>query len=519
MRHLPLEDVIASLAAHTNDAIVITKAEPVRQNGPIILWVNNGFTAMTGYRADEVIGKTPRILQRDDTDPKARDRIFSGLKYWKPVRETLKNYRKDGTPFWVELNIKPVADEAGWYHYWVAVQRDVTSQVVQTRALETALEEAKAATKAQVAFLSAMSHELRTPLNGMLGMAQIVPRLGEVNEAQQNALDTIIDNGHALVGLMENIFDLVEIQSGKEGIQITEIDIRQLVDDAIETVRDVAEAKGIEIFRSYSVRLGSVLRSDPARLKKVLINLIGNSVKFTNKGEVVIKVRESAPELWEFSVQDTGLGISQDVVQKVFDPFFQASSGTTRSHGGAGLGLAVARRFIELLGGHITVETKLGTGSKFVLHIPSNAGAAKAVEFARSESAVSGKGGKILIVEDNALDRAIVEQVFRLNGWNPIALTEWGDFLAELEKHRPDLVVLDRQLGTTTGDELLRMIRARPDQLSQVPVIMLTADVSGSARERALSMGASQFFSKPVDIDSLVRCANDLRSSYLSRLA
>lgn len=366
-RQFSLQQVVASLADHTNDAIVITKAEPIRGNGPEIVWVNNAFSAMTGYRSDEVIGKTPRIMQRDDINAEAKQRIHAALTQWRTVREILKNYRKDGTPFWVELDIKPVSDETGWYQYWVAVQRDVTNEVRQRKQLETALEEAKAAEKAQSLFLSTMSHELRTPLNGILGMAQVLPMLGDLNDAQRRAVATMQESGAILLRLIESVLDLSRVQAGKYAPQHKTCDVFDLVSDAVSVVSANADAKGIEIFTRVPAHVRGSYLLDEHRVLQILVNLLGNAVKFTDAGRIVVRVERPEDGVLVFSVEDTGAGIPEEAHEAIFDPFYQVVSGSDRQHEGAGLGLAISRQFAEAHGGSLTVDSVLGQGSTFTL--------------------------------------------------------------------------------------------------------------------------------------------------------
>ena len=511
-RHkLLLQDVIATLADHTNDAIVITEAEPVRAQGPIIVWVNNAFTRMTGFTAEEVIGKTPRILQRDDVDPEARQRIYERLSKWQIARETLKNYRKDGTPFWVELNIRPVADEAGWYHYWVAVQRDVTNQVIQTQALQLALEEAKVAEESQALFLSTMSHELRTPLNGVLGSAQLIPLLGTLNSEQQHALQRIHESGAVLLRLIENILDLSRLRAGMSDIRLAPCDIRKLVDQALSVVQVEADRKELEIFKSFSPNVVGRFVTDERRLLQILVNLIGNSVKFTDEGSIKVKVKWLTTGQLEINVQDTGQGVPLEHRERIFQPFVQLQSGLTRTHEGAGLGLAVSRHFARELGGDLSLESKVGVGSTFTLTIPVEKALSDDKDCANNLQSFENRSSfRVLIVEDNAVNREIIEQAFRLSGWVVSSINDGGGTFEEIESFHPDLLILDRHLPTMNGDDVIRKIRLRSDFMATIPIIALTADATADARSSMLSAGASEFFSKPADIGAIVRAASDL---------
>lgn len=513
---LTLDMVVASLADHTHDAVVITKAEPIRENGPEIVWVNRSFTEMTGYSADEVIGKTPRILQGSDIDPDARLRIFEALQTWKPVRETLKNYRKDGTPFWVDLSIKPVPDATGWFVYWVAIQRDVTEQVAQSEALRLAMEEAKAAERAQASFLSTMSHEIRTPLNGVLGTAQILPMLGEMNDAQRAAVSAMQESGNILLKLIDDILDLARVRSGRSELKLVTIDPAQLVAQAVVAVRAQAERKGLEILTGISSEAVRPFLSDDRRLLQILVNLLGNAVKFTESGQIEVRVRRTPNDTLEFLVKDTGPGIAPEVASDIFQPFRQGVSGIARPYEGAGLGLAICQQFATALGGSIGLTSEVGRGSTFRLEVPATEPTAIKASLAPSSRTGAPLGGKILIIEDNELNRAIVEQAFRFKGWSVVAIDTGVGATDLIRQHRPDVVLLDRHLPGASGDEVLRNLRGSEEEIASTPVIMLTADARKEAERDTIALGASCFFSKPVDIMSLIGAAEGFLEASLS---
>ncbi|MCR9151236.1 MAG: ATP-binding protein [Rhodobacteraceae bacterium] len=511
---MKLESVIATVPDHTNDAIVITTAEPIRQNGPEIVWVNKAFTTMTGYTPEDVIGQTPRVLQGPDLDQDARARIYEALRTWKPVREILKNYTKAGKPFWVELNIKPVADDKGWFHYWVAVQRDVTEQVAQTEALRLAMEEARGAEQAQSMFLSTMSHEIRTPLNGVLGTAQILPMLGELNDTQKAAVNAMMEAGNILLKLIEDILDLSKVKAGVSPVRLTTVDPAVVIRNAVIAVRAMAERKSLEILTSIPSDAAQPIVSDERRLLQILVNLLGNAVKFTETGQIAVSARRLDQGKIAFNVKDSGPGIAPDMQERIFEPFRQVADGMTRQHEGAGLGLAICREFAEALEGTLTLESTLGQGSSFTLTVPVN-NRADALQSAAggmaSEATASPEAiGTVLIIEDNALNRSIVEQAFRYKGWTVVSMERGAGVVDIVRQHQPDVVILDRHLPDKSGDEVIITLRSSGEGFSQLPIIMLTADARTEAEADTRALGASRFFSKPVDVEMLVRAAEQV---------
>ncbi|MEO1480195.1 MAG: histidine kinase dimerization/phospho-acceptor domain-containing protein, partial [Bacteroidota bacterium] len=284
---MDLSAVTSDLGRHVRDAVLITEAEPIDAPGPRIVWANPAFTDMTGYALEEVIGRTPRLLQGPDTDLAALKRIRVALEAWQPVREVLKNYTKEGKPFFVELAIKPIADETGWFRYWVSVQRDVTAWVEQEEEFRRAREEAESANRMKSEFLANMSHEIRTPLNGVLGMAQLL-QLMDLDEEQQGAVSTIISSGQSLLGLIDDILDITKAEAGRIELEPKPTTARSLVDQAAEAVRGVALTKGLRIRTEAGQDADTPFLVDPRRLRQVLINVAGNATKFTEEGEVVL---------------------------------------------------------------------------------------------------------------------------------------------------------------------------------------------------------------------------------------
>lgn len=504
----PIENLIHNLADHVDDVILITEAEPKRQNGPKILWANKRFEEMTGYTLNEVVGQTPRILQGPDTDPEVRRRIGESLDAWRPVRERLKNYRKDGTPFWVELSIRPVADRNGWYHYWMAIQRDVTEQVAQEQALEHALYAATSAERTQSLFLSTISHEIKTPLNGILGVSQILEMLGPLNKEQRDAVESQRQAGEVLLKLVDDLLDISLIRSGKPSIQKEPVFADDVVQKAVIAQKTAAEAKGLEIWTNIESHAKLAFLSDERRVLQILVNLLGNAVKFTSNGHIEISVRRVAPDEIFFEVSDTGHGVPEEHLEEIFEPFRQIDSGVAREHDGAGLGLAISQEFAGMLGGRITVKSEVGIGSTFRLSLPAKS----LIDCTEPEvtKAPSHKGWSVLIVEDDKMSLTITEWAFKHKGWN-VFLFQSGEAVMEaVEKLVPDLIVLDRHLPGISGDEILSRLKSGPHALAEIPVVMMTADASITAERQTLKAGASRFFSKPVDLESLVKVSEEL---------
>ena len=508
-----LDDVTRDLGLHVRDSVVITQAEPIVQPGPRIVWVNQAFCDITGYTADEAIGQTPRILQGPDTDPTALARIRANLLTWTPMREVVKNYTKAGEPFWVELDLKPIADEAGWYRYWVAVQRDVSDTVAREAALEQAREAAETANRMKSQFLANMSHEIRTPLNGVLGMAQLLA-LSELNTRQREAVDTILSSGRALLGLIEDVLDLAQVEAGRLILESEPVTARALMEGAADAVRGVTIAKGLDLRIEAGDGADAVFLIDARRARQVLINLAGNGAKFTDTGCVVLAC-ERRGDAMVFEVRDSGPGVPEAMREVIFERFNQADGSLSRRHGGAGLGLSIAREIVTAAGGTLAVDDAAEGGARFTITLPFTPAPQHAEPGAApARSACAGEAGRrALVIEDNAVNRTVVEDALSFSGWSVEIAERAEPGLEAWRSGRYDLVIMDRQMPGLNGEAAIRRLRseeAASAQARRTPVIMLTAHAGEGARLSALDAGADAYLAKPLDLAALIELADQL---------
>jgi PAS domain S-box-containing protein len=361
--------VVESLAMHTDDAVLITEAEPIGLPGPRIVYCNEAFSRITGYKSQEVVGQTPRILQGPDTDPAHRQVLRDALATWTPIRQEILNYRKDGTPFWVDLSLRPVADEAGFFRYWVGVQRDTTESRAHTAALERALEIANAANEAKLRFIATLNHEIRTPMNGVMGMAALMAD-DDLPDAQRARLNILRESCGQLMSMIDNVLDFAKDQEGMLPHTAAPFDLRRLCEGVVDLCRGHAGTKPVVVRLDWCASLPPRVVGDEVRVRQVLLNLLGNAAKFTDRGAVTLSVDatpvDGADHLrLAFIVRDTGPGIPSAHLEKIFDPFTQADQSPTRAHGGTGLGLPISRSIARRMGGDVTVSSQEGKGSVF----------------------------------------------------------------------------------------------------------------------------------------------------------
>lgn len=507
---MKISDITGALGDHVRDAIVISEAEPVALPGPRIIWVNQALTEMTGYTAQEAIGQSPRILQGSDTDQDVRHRIHESLKAWRPVREVLKNYTKSGDPFWVELDIKPIADSSGWYHYWVAVQRDVTALVTRQQELDEARQQAEAASRLKSEFLANMSHEIRTPLNGALGMAQVL-QMTNLDARQRRAVEIIVSSGQSLLGLIEDILDLSKIEAGRLQLEPSPTTARSLIEAAGQAVRGLVVQKGLVLRLETGDGSDTPFLIDPRRTRQLLINLAGNAAKFTESGHVVLSSQRDG-DVMVFQVRDSGPGIAPEKRAMIFDRFQQADGSHTRAHDGAGLGLAIVKQLALAAGGEVSVNEALEGGACFEVRLPfTPAEAPRAAASNQNQPAEPGR--RALLVEDNPGNREVVVEALGLAGWRVDCAASAEPGLEAWRAGGYDLVVMDRQMPGMSGEEAIARMRAEEAERKldqRTPILMLTANAMAENEDLATKAGADAFMTKPFELPKLLAVADTL---------
>ncbi|HYD99769.1 MAG TPA: ATP-binding protein [Alphaproteobacteria bacterium] len=364
-----LAAMFQAVVLHANDAVLVTEAEPVEREagGPRIVYANPAFTKATGYTLEEVLGKTPRILQGPKTDRAELDRLHAALKRWQTVRVELLNYRKDGSEFWVELDIVPVADATGWFTHWISIQRDITARKLAEQALQQAMAEAEEASRAKTQYLGSMGHELRTPLNAIIGFADIIRRSMAEGDPQFSRYAGFIHSaGEHLLGVVNDLLDMARLQSGALVLHEQTVELPAVMAECRAMLALQAEKAGVAL----AVELPADpprLRADLVRLRQILVNLVGNAVKFTPRGGRVALRAERTGGGLALVVADSGIGMTAEEVELALQPFRQLPAGGQRD--GAGLGLPIAQALAELHGGRLVIESRpgMGTVAKVVL--------------------------------------------------------------------------------------------------------------------------------------------------------
>lgn len=414
-----------------------------------------------------------------------------------------------GLEHWLQLSIVPVRNGEGEMIGTLSVARDISDLKRTEGELRHAINQAHAASRAKGEFLAAMSHEIRTPINGIIGASELCEET-QLDREQRSYIDTVLQCGNTLLSLVNDVLDFSKIEAGQLNLEKLNFVPRTLIENVAESFVQETRKKGVELITAYDEALPVYLMGDPTRLKQVLNNLVGNAVKFTETGEIVIRaetleVLENSARV-RFSVSDTGVGISDTRTDAIFESFTQEDMSTTRKYGGTGLGLSISRQLVEMMGGAIRVTSQLGRGSVFSFEVPfelSPYHGAEAVPF-NPELA----GMRVLIVDDNKTNREVYSQMCAGWGYRSAVVEGGARALAEMEKAEQEndpfeLVILDQQMPGLSGLDVASLIQARTS-FKSVKQILLSSSLDRSEADRAAELGIARALSKPVKRDTLL---------------
>jgi PAS domain S-box-containing protein len=464
-----------------------------------------------GYPMEKLIGQHAlSFIPPEDVDAvwKAFGAVVREKKLFRDFEHRIM--RADGKIIWLSINGVPICNTLGEVTGYRGAGLDITARKHAEQDLIREKEAAQAADRAKSEFLAVMSHEIRTPLNSVLGFADLLTET-LLDTTQKEQVEMIRRSGDALLVLLNDILDFSRIESGKMPIQPSAVDIRECLRDVADLYGATAQAKGLGLRVEVDESVPSALCTDPGRLRQILLNLIGNAVKFTPSGEVVVSAKRGPKEPGDgrfpllVEVSDSGIGFPPDRVARLFKPFSQADSSTTRRFGGTGLGLAICKRLSELLGGDVALVRSSPTGSTFVLEI------ALVAMPVFSDSKIQGRPGisaqvrsgswRILIVEDNVVNRMLAQRMILSLGYESDS-AENGLLGAEANEKKPyDIIFMDLKMPIMDGVEASEKIRAFESENPNVPpcyIIALTADAMSGDRQRCLDAGMNDYLSKPI---------------------
>jgi PAS domain S-box-containing protein len=544
---------------------------------------NTGAEKLLGYRAEEVLGRyTPELIHLES---EVRERgVELSAELGRPIegfevfvaRARLGNaeqrewtyVRKDGQYRQVSLVVSAVFGPGGEVNGFLGIAQDVTEQHRAAEELRIAKEAADRANRAKTAFLASLSHEIRTPLNGVLGMTELLAQT-DLRADQRDYLGSLTRAAEALLGLITDVLDVSKIEAGRLDLERIPFDVREIVRDATRVLEGQSRLKGLHLETRVADDVPPAVVGDPRRLRQVLLNLLSNAVKFTEKGKIVVEVnRESTDDTdhtektdqtdknaevrsasssvlsvssvdrIRFSVRDTGVGIPPKSRDSIFEPFMQAESSTSRMHGGTGLGLTIAARLVERMGGRLSLTSEVGQGSTFFFTIVleraqiSPVAAPVSAEASEGQPSVpaavpgdarpgrreslavrrcaprirtgEGRPVRVLLAEDNPINQEVMSVWLTNQGHEVTVVPNGVEALMALEREQFDLVLMDIQMPQMDGVRASRLIRAREKNTGgRIPIVAVTANALQGEKQRCLAAGMDDYLPKPVRLEEL----------------
>ena len=485
----------------------------------VFVYCSPSCLRITGHKAEEFLADSAlleRIIHPDDKAAygEHHNNIISG----KQTSECeFRVIRPDQTECWIGQAVQLVFDEEGERSGWRGSNRDITGRKKAEEELIRAKVAAESANKAKSVFLANMSHELRTPMNAILGFAQLLSRDSQLSTLHQEHLTTIIRSGKHLMNIINEILEMARIESGRVTLNVAAFDLQKMLDELELMFNERTEAKNICFRLDRQGNIPRYVMTDETKLRQVIINLLGNALKFTKEGgQIIFRVRTVGESNNTFrlniQVQDTGTGIDPEDIKRLFKPFFQTDAGKQIS-GGTGLGLAISNEFVRLMHGKIIVSSQLGAGSTFEFEIELEQADDSSIpkQIPPSRQVLHLKAGqvcRILVVDDNTLNRELLMRILMPVGFDIRMAVNGSEAVAMAQEWSPHLILMDLRMPVMDGYEATMQIKKRHH--SSIKIIALSASVFKDDQIKAIDTGADTFVFKPFERNQLLECIKEL---------
>lgn len=509
---------LAEAVKNSPVSIVITDREGT------IEYVNPKFSELTQYRFDEAIGQNPRILNAGVQSREHFKSMWDTILAGKDWHGEFCNRKKNGELFWELASISPIFDDTGTIQHFVAVKENITTRKLTETSLLAARKQAEEASKQKSQFLANMSHEIRTPMNAMIGLSELALETN-LTEQQHDYLSKIHSSSKGLLTVLNDVLDYSKIEAGKLELEEHLFSLSEMIEEVGSIFVDQARQKGLELQIFLEESVPSFLYGDSSRLRQVLVNLVGNGLKFTQQGtvEIIVTLLGQAEDRVQlkFAVVDSGIGIPADKFARLFHPFSQVDTSHTRRYGGTGLGLAISSEFIEMMGGRLDVESVIGSGSTFSFILDFKSGGNEDIYLQeQQQSRKMDKlmamqqldGARVLLVEDNAINQQIAAEILAKAHVDVEVAANGAE---AVEKYAASLkqglsfaaILMDIQMPILDGYEATGGIREielyQPGPACHVPIIAMTAHTMSGDREKGLDSGMDDYIGKPVSSNEL----------------
>ncbi|MCP5051299.1 MAG: PAS domain S-box protein, partial [bacterium] len=517
-----VRDVTRKRADETQKRVLLRAVEQskvgieIADTNGVIEYVNPRFTEISGYRKEEAIGQKTNLLKSGFTPDEDYKELWETITAGKDWQGEFYNRKKNGDLYWDATLISPIKDPQGNITHFVGIKEDITERKNMEVELMNAKNSAEAASRAKGEFLANMSHEIRTPMNAIMGMTELA--LGTtLNDEQKEYLEIVAQSSSSLLKLLNDILDFSKVDAGKLELEPTDFEMRKVMSDTVKTLAVQAHKKDLELLYYVDSDVPNQLVGDSNRLRQIIVNLIGNAIKFTEGGEVVLKIDVledfiDGKILLHFIVSDTGIGIQEDQLNFIFEQFAQVDASSTREYGGTGLGLAITGKLVELMGGVIWAESpstfphsnSRGPGSTFHFTVLFEL-SSESMDAKQQEAFHPLRGLSLLIIDDNETNRGFLLDLLTRYGLKPEAAGSVSESLEIFETRGSDfqLIILDFRMPGMEGPAFLKQMRE--EFLISVPVILVTSGVETTELLEFKAQEAAAHLLKPLNSQDLLQ--------------